>query len=162
MTIAPGDRLPDATFLKMGNDGPEQIALADLSEGRKIVIFAVPGAFTPTCHNSHVPSFIKAMQGLGEKGVDGVYCVSVNDPFVMLEWGKATGGIEAGIEFLSDADGSFAKAMGQSFDAPGAGFFGRSIRYALLADNGVVDILNIEESRGAVHKSGGDKILAML
>lgn len=162
MTIAQGDRLPEATFLQMGPDGPQQIALADIAKGRKIVIFAVPGAFTPTCHNSHVPGFISVMDDLAAKGIDGVYCISVNDPFVMREWGNVTGGAEAGIVFLSDADGSFAKAMGQSFDAPGAGFFGRSVRYALVADDGVVEILNVEESRGAVHTSGGDKILAAL
>lgn len=162
MSIAQGDRLPEATLIKMGTDGPEPVSLSGLAQGRKIAVFAVPGAFTPTCHNQHVPSFIEARAALAEKGVDAVYCVSVNDPFVMGEWGKATGGAEAGITFLSDGDGSFTKAMGLDFDAPPAGLHGRSRRYAMLVNDGVIDILNVEESPGVVHVSGGDKLLAAL
>lgn len=162
MSIAQGDRLPDATLIKPGKDGPEPVALSDLTAGRKIVIFAVPGAFTPTCHNQHVPSFIAARDELAEKGVDAVYCIAVNDPFVMGAWGEATGGTTGGIDFLSDGDGSLTKALGLDFDAPPAGLHGRSRRYAMIVEDGVVTTLNIEESPGVVHVSGGDKILAAL
>ena len=148
MTISIGDTLPAASFTRLGDKGPEQVALADLTTGRKIVLFAVPGAFTPTCHSAHVPSFIRTLPALKQKGVDEVVCVSVNDPFVMKAWGEATGGAQAGITFLSDATGAFTAALGLAFDAHPAGLVGRSKRYAMLVENGVVTQLNLEASPG--------------
>ncbi len=118
MSISTGDKLPAATLTQMGADGPEQVQLSDKLSGRKVVIFAVPGAFTPTCHSAHVPSFIRIKDDLAAKGVDEMICISVNDPFVMGTWGEATGATAAGIAMLGDAESSFTKAIGMDFTAP--------------------------------------------
>ena len=111
MTISVGQTLPDATLIRMGDAGAEAVSVKAAAKGRKVVIFAVPGAFTPTCHSAHVPSFIRTKDGFAAKGVDEIICVSVNDPFVMKAWGEATGAATAGISMLADADSSFTKAM---------------------------------------------------
>lgn len=162
MTISTGDKLPDATLIRMGDDGPAQVKLSDLTTGRKVVIFAVPGAFTPTCSAKHVPSYVENKDALLAKGVAEIICVSVNDPFVMKAWGEATGATGAGLTLLADADGGFTSALGLSFDAPPAGLIGRSKRYAMLVDDGVVKALNVEESPGAMDVSGADGILKAL
>jgi len=162
MTLSTGDKLPDATLTMMGKDGPEQVQLSDKTAGRKVVIFAVPGAFTPTCHAQHVPSFVRNAGDLAAKGVDEVICVSVNDPFVMGEWGKATGAAEAGITMLGDADSSFTKAIGMAFSAPPAGLIDRSKRYAMVVEDGTVTMLNVEDNPGAMETSSGESILAAL
>lgn len=162
MAISEGDKLPDATLLKMGAEGPEQVTISDLTKGRKIVLFAVPGAFTPTCHMAHMPSFIRTKDQFDAKGVDEIVCVSVNDVFVMNEWAKATGADAAGITVLADADASFSTAMGRVFDAPPAGMYARSVRYALVAEDGVVTSLQIEEGRGVCDLTGGEAMLAQL
>jgi len=162
MTIAVGNRLPEVTLTRMGESGPEPVALAELVTGRKVVIFAVPGAYTPTCHSAHVPSFIRVKGGLADKGVDEVICVSVNDPFVMGTWGEATGATSAGITMLADAECSFTEALGMRFDAPPAGLIARSKRYALAAEDGVVTHLHIEEGPGTCEISGGEAMLAAL
>lgn len=118
MALSQGDQLPDATLVQMGAEGPAPVNLADKIKGRKVVIFAVPGAFTPTCHSAHVPSFIRTKDQFDAKGVDEIICVSVNDPFVMKAWGEATGATAAGITMLSDASSEFTKAIGMNFDAP--------------------------------------------
>ena len=107
MAISEGARLPEATLVRMGPEGPESVELSSLTAGRKVVIFAVPGAFTPTCSQSHMPSFVRSMDALRNKGVDEVICVSVNDPFVLKAWGEDTGGSEAGITILGDAQSQF-------------------------------------------------------
>ena len=162
MSISTGDKLPQATLMQMGADGPEAVSLADKTQGRKVVIFAVPGAYTPTCHSAHVPSFIRTKDGLAEKGVDEVICVSVNDPFVMKSWGEVTGASEAGITMLGDADASFTKAIGMDFDAPPAGLLSRSKRYAMLVEDGTVSVLHAEESPGVCEISGGEALLAAI
>ncbi len=159
MVISTGDKLPDATLVRMGNDGPESVALADLLEGRKVVIFAVPGAFTPTCHSAHVPSFIRTKDQFAAKGVDEIICISVNDPFVMKAWGEATGANSAGITMLGDPDSSFTKAIGMEFDAPPAGLMARSKRYAMVVDDGTVTVFQAEESPGVCEVSGGEALL---
>lgn len=160
MTISVEDRLPEGTLVRMGPDGPEQISVAQLTRGRRIVLFAVPGAFTPTCHSAHVPSFIRTKPDFEARGVDEIVCVSVNDPFVMQAWGEATGATAAGLAMLGDADGSFTKALGLDFDAAPAGMLGRSKRYAMLVDDGVVKDLQLEESPGACEMSAGEAMLA--
>ena len=110
MSISTGDKLPDATLIKMGAEGPEAVNLADRLAGRKVVIFAVPGAFTPTCHSAHVPSFVRTKDQLADKGVDEIICVSVNDPFVMGTWGEVTGASAAGIIMLGDPEAELTKA----------------------------------------------------
>lgn len=159
MPIATGDKLPDATMVKLGAEGPEEVTLASKTKGRKVVIFAVPGAFTPTCHSAHVPSFVRTKDRFDEKGVDEIICVSVNDPFVMKAWGEATGAADAGITMLSDADSAFTSAIGMNFDAPPAGLLARSKRYAMLVEDGVVSIFQAEESPGVCDVSGGEALL---
>ena len=160
MTIAIGSRLPEATLLTMGESGAEVVTLSDRLKGRKVVIFGLPGAYTGTCSTQHVPSFIRTADQFRAKGVDRIVCVSVNDPFVMGAWAKDTGAEAAGLTFLSDADGAFTEAMGMSFDAPPAGLFGRSKRYAMLVENGTITALEVEESPGQCSISGGESLLA--
>jgi cytochrome c peroxidase len=159
MPISVGDRLPDATLQRIGDAGPESVSLKDKTAGRKVVIFAVPGAFTPTCHSAHVPSFIRTHDAFKAKGVDEIICVSVNDPFVMKAWGEATGATAAGLTLLADAKSDFTTAIGMNFDAPPAGLMARSKRYAMLVEDGVVKQLNIEESPGTCEISGGEALL---
>ncbi|WP_138468342.1 peroxiredoxin [Poseidonocella sp. HB161398] len=162
MTIEAGQALPGGTLVKLGEAGPEAVDVGTLTKGRKVVIFAVPGAYTPTCSSAHVPSFIRTKDGFAEKGVDEIICVSVNDPFVMKAWGEATGATEAGISMLGDADGSFTKALGLDFTAPPAGLIGRSKRYAMLVEDGVVTTLHLEESPGTCEISAGEGLLAAM
>ena len=160
MTISQGDQLPDATLVELGADGPAPVSVADKTNGRKVVIFAVPGALTPTCHSAHVPSFIRTKAQFDEKGVDEIICVSVNDPFVMKAWGEATGATEAGITMLGDAESAFTKALGMEFSAPPAGLNDRSKRYAMLVEDGKVVLLQAEESPGTCEVSAGEALLA--
>lgn len=162
MTISTGDKLPDATLVHMGEDGPSPVTLAEKTKGRKVVLFAVPGAFTPTCHSAHVPSFMRTKAEFDGKGVDEIICVSVNDPFVMSAWGEATGASAAGITMLSDADSAFTKAIGMDFDAPPAGLIARSKRYAMLVEDGTVTVLNEEENPGVCEVSAGEGLLAQM
>ena len=159
MTISVGDKLPDATFVRMGAEGPEQVKLADLTAGRKIVLFGLPGAYTGTCTSAHVPSFIRTKGQFDAKGVDEVICVSVNDPFVMKAWGESTGATDAGLTMLADAAGEYTKAIGMDFTNPAVGFLGRSKRYALYAEDGVVKVLHAEENPGVCETSGGEAML---
>ncbi len=162
MTIAKGGSLPDATLIRLGDSGPEEVPLSGLTKGRKVVIFAVPGAFTPTCHSAHLPSFIRTKDDFSAKGVDEIICVSVNDPFVMKAWGEATGAIDAGLMLLSDGSGAFTKAIGMNFDAPPVGLMGRSKRYAMVVENGTVTLLHAEENPGVCETSGGEALLAAM
>lgn len=161
MTITVGDRLPEATLVKMGDDGPEQFTISALTKGRKVVIFAVPGAFTAGCHKLHVPGFIRNADAIRARGVDEIICVSVNDPFVMKAWSEATGADKAGITMLADADGAYAKALGLQFDVPAIGLIGRSQRYAMLVEDGTVSVFNLETERG-VKVSSGETMLEAL
>ena len=162
MTISQGDKLPEASLLRLGEKGPEAVSTSALTAGRKVVIFAVPGAYTPTCSVNHVPSFIRTKAGYDAKGVDEIICVAVNDPFVMKAWGEATGATAAGISMLSDGSGAFTKALGLDFDAAGAGLLGRSKRYAMYVVDGTVEKLHLEASPGACEISGGEALLAEL
>jgi cytochrome c peroxidase len=146
----------------MGVDGPEEVKLVDKIKDRKVVIFAVPGAYTPTCHSAHVPSFTRTKDQFDAKGVDEVICVSVNDPFVMGAWGEATGATKAGITMLGDAESSFTKAIGMDFTAPPAGLMARSKRYAMLVEDGKVSILHEEENPGTCEVSVGEALLAAM
>lgn len=159
MTITTGATLPDATLLQMGEAGPEGVSLGEKLKDRKVVIFGLPGAYTGTCSTAHVPSFMRTRDGFAAKGVDEVICLSVNDPFVMKAWGEATGATAAGITMLGDATGDFTKAIGMNFDAPPAGLIGRSKRYSMLVENGVVTILNEEGSPGECEISAGETLL---
>lgn len=159
MAISVGDTLPEATLLRIGDNGPESVEMGTVLKGRKVVIFGLPGAFTGTCTSAHMPSFIRTKGGFDEKGVDEIICVSVNDPFVMAAWGESTGGAAAGITLLADAAADFTKAIGLNFTAPPVGFFDRSQRYALYAEDGVVKVLNVEEGPGVCEVSAGETLL---
>jgi len=159
MTIATGDKLPEGTLLEKTADGIAPVTTAALLAGRKVVLFGLPGAYTGTCSTLHVPSFIRTADRLRAAGVAEIACVSVNDPHVMMAWGEATGATAAGIRMLSDADGAFTRALGLDFSNAAAGLIGRSKRYALCADDGVVTILNLEASPGVCDVSGGETML---
>lgn len=162
MAISTGDRLPDVNLIQMTAEGPAPVSLSEKTANRKVVIFAVPGAFTPTCHSAHVPSFIRTKDQFDAKGVDEIICVSVNDPFVMGAWGQATGAGDAGITMLADATSDFTTAIGMNFDAPPAGLMARSKRYAMLVEDGTVTLLQEEESPGTCEVSAGEGLLASM
>ena len=162
MAISVGDKLPETTFLVFGENGPEEVPLAPKLKGRKVVIFGLPGAFTRTCDATHLPSFIRTRAGFAEKGVDEIICVSVNDPFVMTAWGEASGATEAGITMLGDPAAEFTKAIGLEFSVPAIGLFDRCQRFALMAEDGVVQVLNLEEEGGACKLTVGEELLEKL
>lgn len=161
MTIAVGDKLPDATFKVRTAEGLKDVTTAELTQGKKLVLFAVPGAFTPTCHAKHLPSYIEHFDALKAKGVDAVACVAVNDAFVLDAWGKS-GNPDGKIMLLSDGNATFTKAVGLDFDGSGFGLGTRSKRYSMLVEDGVVKALHLEESPGVMEVSGADRILAEL
>ncbi len=163
MTIKAGDKLPDAKFMTMGPEGPAAKSTADIFAGKKVALFAVPGAFTPTCHQQHLPGFIARIDELKKKGVDTVACTAVNDVFVMDEWSKATG--SAGkIVMLTDDSAAFAKAIGLDIDLTGAGIgLGvRSKRYAMMVEDCVVKVLNVDESPPVHDKSSAEALCSMI
>jgi glutaredoxin/glutathione-dependent peroxiredoxin len=161
MAIKVGDRLPSATFRVMTGEGPKPKTTDDIFKGKKVALFAVPGAFTPTCNNLHMPSFLNNADAIKGKGVATIAVTGVNDVFVMEAWKKATGAGDK-IEFLADGNGEFAKAIGMDFDGAGAGLGVRSKRYSMLVDDGVVKQLNIEDAPGKCDISGGQALLAQL
>ena len=161
MAIKVGDRLPEAKFRVMGSEGPAVKSTGDIFKGKKVVLFAVPGAFTPTCSNNHLPGFLQNADAFKQKGIDTIAVTGVNDVFVMEAWKKASGA-GSKIEFLSDGNGEFAKALDMTLDGSGFGLGTRSKRYAMLVDDGVVKKLNLEPAPGKVEVSGGDTLLGQL
>lgn len=159
MAISVGDKLPETTFLIFGENGPEEVPLAPRLKDRKVVIFGLPGAFTRGCSVTHLPSFMRTRDAFAEKGVDEVICIAVNDPFAMTAWGQHTGATEAGITMLADAAGDFTKAIGLEFSAPVVGLYNRCQRFALMAEDGVVKVLNLEEEAGACKLTVGEELL---
>jgi len=161
MAISVGDRLPDATFTVMGGEGPDQKTTADVFGGKKVVLFAVPGAFTPTCSKQHLPGFVENADKIKAKGIDAIACTSVNDVFVMDAWGKSAG---AGGKVMMLADGSadFAKKLGLELDLSERGLGMRSKRYAMIVEDGVVKALEIEDAPGSAEKSGAHAIAKLL
>ena len=142
MTISVGDRLPTTNLVKATADGPDQVDTDSFFAGRKVALFAVPGAFTPTCSAKHLPGFVEKRADLLAKGIDEVACTSVNDAFVMGAWGKSAGAGD--ITLLADGNGDFAKAIGLTMDGSGFGMGTRSQRYSMLVNDGVVEQLNVE------------------
>jgi glutaredoxin/glutathione-dependent peroxiredoxin len=145
MSIKVGDTLPEMTFTIMTADGPKPMTTADVFKGKKVALFAVPGAYTPTCHKSHMPGFVERISELKAKGIDTIACTAVNDVFVLNNWAKDTGA-DGKITMLADGSADFAKATGLEIDLTKHGLGIRSKRYAMLVDNGVVRALNIEEA----------------
>lgn len=162
MTIDVGQKLPEATLLQKTPDGPIQVPLSEKLAGRKVVLFGLPGAFTPTCDAAHLPSFIRTKDAFDAKGVDEVICISVNDVHVMELWGRQSGATEAGITLLADADASFTKAIGMEYSNPAAGMFDRSKRYAMVVEDGAVTLFNPEEAPGVCELSAGEALLDAL
>ena len=161
MTISVGGTLPETSLLRMGGDGPETVSLQALLKDRKVVVFALPGAFTGTCSTAHIPSFIRTATAFRDKGVQDILCIVVNDPFTLKAWGQSTGATDAGISLLGDADGSFTKEIGMDFTAMDLGLIGRSNRYALLVEDGVITQANIDEP-GVCNVSTGEALLAAI
>ena len=159
MTISVGDTLPNATLSTMGPEGQQIVELESLSKGRKIVLFGLPGAFTGTCDRAHLPSFMRTAEGFQAKGVQEIICIAVNDPFVMQRWEESSGAGEAGITMLADPQSELTKALGLNFDVPSLGFFNRCQRFALLAEDGVVQVLNLEEVAGTCSLTTGEELL---
>jgi peroxiredoxin len=159
MTIQVGDSIPDVTLKVLDDKGIHDFTTADIFSGKKVVMFAVPGAYTPTCSAAHLPGFVVNADKLKAKGVDTIVCVSVNDPFVMTAWGQAQNAEE--IMMASDPAGELAKAMGTELDGSGAGLGMRSSRYSLVAEDGKVTVLNLEEG-GAFEVSSAEAILEAL
>ena len=146
MSVKVGDMIPEATMNIMGDKGPEEITTADIFSGKKVVLFAVPGAFTPTCSAAHLPGYVASVDKIKTAGVDSVVCVSVNDAFVMDAWGKGQNADE--IMMVGDGNGEFTKAMGTVLDGSGFGLGTRSSRYSLIAENGKITTLNLEQVFG--------------
>jgi len=162
MAISQGDKLPDAVLRRMGDNGPEEITIEALTSGRKIVLFGLPGAFTPTCSSAHVPSFIRTKDAFFEKGIEEIICVAVNDVHIMRQWGDVTGATAAGLSMWADPASEFTTAIGMNFDVEALGFYGRSSRYAMIVENGDVTQLNQETERGVCDISGGETLLESL
>lgn len=159
--ITDGDALPQATFRIMSEDGPKAMTTAELFDHKRVVLFAVPGAFTPTCHLNHLPSYINNYNQIIESGIDAIYVTAVNDVFVMNAWQKQSTGAEK-IVFLSDGNAEFAKACGLSLDGSGFGLGTRSQRYAMIVRNGVLEKLLVEENPGQASISAADEVLKYL
>jgi len=161
MAIAIGDKLPAATFKKFGADGMVDVTGDDLFADKKVVLFAVPGAFTPTCHEQHLPGFVRHAAELKAKGVDHIVCVAVNDPFVLKAWEEQSG-VGDDIKLLSDGNADFTRAVGMDVALTGPFLGTRSKRYAMLVEDGVVKDLMVEDNPGAVTVSGAEELLAKL
>jgi peroxiredoxin len=160
MPIAVGQRLPDATFTVPTPSGPVQKTTAEVFGGRRVVLFAVPGAFTPTCHNQHLPSYLRQHDALKAQGIDAILCVAVNDVFVLDAWAKSTGA-EGRIEFLADGSADFTRAIGLDIDSSRFGMGIRSRRYSMIVDDGVVRQLNVDEP-GRFDVTGAEMALCQL
>ncbi len=158
MTIQVGDKIPEGMFTVMGAEGPTGLSTADLFAGKKVVLFAVPGAFTPTCSAAHLPGFVVHVDEIKAKGVDTVACMSVNDVFVMHAWGQSANAEH--IQMLADGNGTFTEALGLVLDGSGFGMGARSKRFAMVVDDGVVTLLNVDEA--ALEGSSAEAILAAL
>ncbi len=158
MAISPGERIPEATFHVMTAEGPTAMSSEDVFAGKKVVLFAVPGAYTPTCHMKHLPGFIEHAADFKAKGVDAVACTAVNDPFVLDNWAKTTGA-ENKILFLADGNADFARAVGADLDASAFGLGTRSKRYAMLVEDGVVKSIHIEDVPTEVTSSSAETLL---
>ena len=160
MTIKVGDKLPSATLFEMTETGPSAVSTDDLLSGKKVVLFSVPGAFTPTCSNAHLPGFVQNADAIKAKGVDTIACVSVNDAFVMGAWGQAQD-VGDNVTMLGDGSGDLAKAMDVELDLASHGLGVRAARYSMIVDDGKVTQFNLEEG-GGFEVSSAEKILEQL
>ena len=160
MAIAVGDKIPSATMKHMTDDGPADITTDELFGGKKVVVFAVPGAFTPTCHAQHLPGFLGKAEALKAKGVDTIVCLAVNDPFVMKAWAEASG-VRGEVLMFPDGNAELTKAIGLDLDGSGVGLGTRSQRYAMIVDDGTVSFLAVEDGTG-LEVSSAERVLEAL
>ena len=161
MTIQIGDTLPDGSFTVMGNTEPSAQTVAEIFEGRKVLLFAVPGAFTPTCHKSHMPGYLEHLDEIRAKGVDQVACLAVNDVFVLDHWAKASG-VEGRILVLADGSATFVRSLGLELDANAFGLGVRAQRFAMVVDNRVIRELAVEPDPTKVTVTGAEALLQKL
>ena len=161
MTIKEGDKLPEVTLHHMTENGPTPITTSELFGGKKSVLFAVPGAFTPGCSMQHLPGFVSNSDEILSKGVDQIVCLSVNDSFVMDAWGKDKGTGDK-ILMLGDGNGDFTEATGLTMDGSGFGLGSRSLRYSMIVDDNSVTKLNLESNQGEIAESSAENILEQL
>jgi len=160
MAIKVGDKMPAGTLTLVTKDGPQKIAAEEYFKGKKVVLFSLPGAFTPTCDAKHLPGFVQKADEIHAKGIDTIACISVNDAFVMKAWGKAQG-VEGKVDMLADGNADYTKAMGLDFDASGFGMGTRGQRFAVVVDNGVIKHLNIE-GKGEFKVSSAEYVLEQI
>jgi peroxiredoxin len=160
MTIKIGDKVPSATLMQMKGGAPQPLKTDDLFSGKKVVVFALPGAFTPTCSAKHLPGFVHKADEIKHKGVDAIACVSVNDAFVMGAWGEQQGTGDK-VMMLADGNGDFTRALGLEMDASKFGMGKRAQRFSMLVDNGIVKQLNVEEP-GAFSVSSAEHIMQQI
>ena len=159
--ICVGDKLPESTFMIMTAEGPLPVSTSDVFAGRKVILFGLPGAFTPTCHKTHLPGFVANADAIKAKGVDTIACISVNDVFVMSAWGNQVSP-DGKVLMLADGNGDFAKATGTDVDSSAFGMGLRCQRYSMIVDDGIVTALNIGDERGQAEVSGAETILNSL
>ncbi len=161
MTIKVGDRLPETTFTTMTAEGPKPMSTADVFNGKNVALFAVPGAYTPTCHKQHMPGFVERVAELKTKGFDTIACTSVNDVFVLTQWSKDSGA-DGKVVMLADGSADFAKKLGLEIDLNARGLGVRSKRYSMAVDNGVVKVLNVEEAPPQHDKSSAATLCSQI
>jgi peroxiredoxin len=161
VTIKVGEKVPEGGFAVMGADGPGGVTTDELFGGKKVVLFSVPGAFTPACSATHLPGYVANADSIKAKGVDTVACLAVNDVFVMNAWGTGAGA-DGKVTMLADGNGDFTKALGLELDASGFGMGTRGLRFALIVDDGVVSHSFIEESPSEVKASSAENVLSSL
>ena len=161
MAIGVGDRLPEGTFTQITENGPAPVTTNDIFSGKKVILFGVPGAFTPACHKTHLPGYVEQFDAIKAKGVDTIACLSVNDAFVLDAWAKATGAAGK-VLMLADGNADYTKKLGLDLDLSGFGLGTRSKRFSAIVEDGQVKELNIEEAAGKVTSSGADATLCQL
>lgn len=157
-----GSEIPNIDLIRMGENGPEMVSAQSITKDKKVVIFAVPGAYTATCTKTHLPGFVNNAQAFRDKGVDHIYCVTVNDIFVADSWGKLIGADNAGVEILADGASEFTEALNMTFSAPAVGLINRSKRYAMIVDHGKITAFEAEENPGVCELSSAEHILSLL
>ena len=160
MTIKVGDKMPAGTFTQITKDGPQKTSAEEFFKGRKVVLFSVPGAFTPTCDAKHLPGFVEKAGDLKAKGVDAIACIAVNDAFVMKAWGKSQN-TDGKVEMLADGNANYTKALGLEMDATGFGMGTRGQRFSLVVDDGVVKQVNVEQ-KGEFKVSSAEHVLTQI